>query len=99
MRRRRLLLGAGALALLGLAGLWLAQSLRPGPEPGVTMESFRRLRLGMNEQEVEAIPGQPGDLFGGGYGRYWDNKEVAILYLLRRKFQSHVPLARGERHS
>jgi hypothetical protein len=59
MRRRRLLLVAGALALLGLAGLatflWLTT-----PPPGVSRDNFYRLRKGMTLQEVEAILGEPG---------------------------------------
>jgi hypothetical protein len=57
MRRRRLLLGAGVLALLGLAAglvVWPAH-----PRPRVTAGNFRRLRLGMTRRQVERILGPP----------------------------------------
>jgi hypothetical protein len=56
MRRRRLLLEIGVLALLALAsGLvaWLVW-----PRSGVTPENFHRLRLGMSGREVEAVFGR-----------------------------------------
>ena len=58
--RRVLLLVAilGALAGVGLAILlW---SLAPIQKPGITVDNFRRLALGMTEAEVESILGRPG---------------------------------------
>jgi hypothetical protein len=61
MRRRRLLLGAGLLALLlGVAGLLLLPRML-APKPGVTLENFRRIRRGMTLAEVEAAFGRPAD--------------------------------------
>ena len=67
MRRRRLLLGSGALALLGLAGmLVVTQLLRAGP--AITPASYERIREGMTEAEVEAVlGGPPGDYTNGRY--------------------------------
>src|SRR5579864_6841898 len=57
-RRRLLVLGLAGLPV-GAAGLAVALvALRP--EPGVTPENFRRLRIGMSEKEAEAILGGPG---------------------------------------
>jgi hypothetical protein len=60
MRRRRLLLGAGVLALVMTAlgaFLWFAT-----PTPGVTRDNFRRLKLGMTEPEAERLLGGPGEV-------------------------------------
>jgi hypothetical protein len=58
MFRRRLLLGAGAVALFGAVGfvvfLWFAS-----PTPGVTWENFHRLQEGMSARDVEALLGEP----------------------------------------
>src|SRR5689334_5221586 len=59
MRRRRLLLVAGVVLLLGLAALPVVWQALP-PRQGVTPENFYRIRRGMTEQEVEAILGGPG---------------------------------------
>jgi hypothetical protein len=56
MRRRRLLLGAGLLALLGLAGLVLAAWLTR-PQPGVTEENYGRITYGMTLAEVQGLLG------------------------------------------
>lgn len=79
MSRRRLLLGVGAVALLGLAGfllLWLTS-----PTPGVTWENFRRLRKGMPTRHVEALLGEPSlpDVKQGIWTlRLWKGEEVAM---------------------
>jgi hypothetical protein len=89
MRRRRLLLVVGAVALLvtGLAlFLWLM-----GPTPGVTWENFHRLREGMSVIDVQALLGQPYETFEWPEGscpkellhqaktdRCWRSEEVAI---------------------
>jgi hypothetical protein len=56
MRRRRLLLGLGLLALLGLAGGLFAFLY---PWPGVTGANFERIQEGMTLAEVEKILGGP----------------------------------------
>src|SRR5690349_13126704 len=77
MKKRRLLLGAGALACLGLAvGLfvWLTY-----PRPRVTPENFRRLRLGMTRPQVEAILGQPAGVPGPmAYSVVWEGRQVRV---------------------
>jgi hypothetical protein len=60
MRRRRLLLIVGALALISLVGLLLASAFLP-PEPGVTWENFQEIHEGMMEEEVETIIGGRGE--------------------------------------
>jgi hypothetical protein len=79
MRRRRLLLGVGPPALLGVAGLALFLWLMT-PTPGVTWENFRRLRVGMSAREAKA-------LLGEGYeelkrpnttDRFWWGEDVVI---------------------
>jgi hypothetical protein len=84
MRRRRLLLGAGALALLvlGLA-CWFAFVLPPAPPPGVTEGNFYRLRLGMAEADVEAVLGTPGNPLDFGKGlRVWEEPKGAVSIIL-----------------
>ena len=59
MRRRRLLLGAGALAVLGLGcslALWLT-----APREPVCPATFRRIDVGMTEAQVERIIGRSAD--------------------------------------
>jgi hypothetical protein len=65
MRRRGLLLGVGALALIGLGAfahiyfhaLWSGE--------GITEENCERIQLGMTEAEVEAIFGCPAGNYSG----------------------------------
>ena len=79
MSRRRLLLGAGPVALLGMAGvallLWLTR-----PTPGVTWENFRCLREGMSVRDVEALLGKPDRVLEGPARthRFWQGEEVVI---------------------
>jgi hypothetical protein len=76
-RRRRLLLGAGVLAAAGLLG---AYAMVP-PEPGVTPANCCRLRVGMKEQDVEAILGRPGRLglqIGPVYQKVWQAGPVTV---------------------
>jgi hypothetical protein len=64
MKWRLLLLGAGVLALVGVAGLlvlWFTT-----PEPGVTKANYRRLGVGMTEAEVEHVLGRQGKLIPTG---------------------------------
>jgi hypothetical protein len=66
MHRNRLLLGAGALALLGIAGP--VALLIPRPGAGITRENYERIGKGMTEAEVEdALGCPPGDYTGGRY--------------------------------
>lgn len=55
-RRKLLCLSLPAALLLALGAAWWAA--RP-PEPGVTGANYQRLRLGMAQEEVEAILGPP----------------------------------------
>jgi hypothetical protein len=60
MRRRRLLLGAGLLAVLALVAgpiAWVSYLPRPGIRPGVTEENGWRIKEGMTNAEVESILG------------------------------------------
>ena len=56
MRRRRLLLGAGVLTLLGLTVIWLTL-----PHPGVTWANYERIQDGMTLEEVRGILGGEGE--------------------------------------
>jgi hypothetical protein len=56
MRWRRLLLGLGAVVMLGVAGL-LALAL--WPRSAVTQQNYDRLRYGMTERSAKAILGEP----------------------------------------
>ena len=83
MQRRRLLLGVGCLPCLGLVGLVLVPRLLPSPPPGLSLNNFHRLYLGMPKHEVEAIlggPGEPSLMPRGGYVcqylRSWESKEA-----------------------
>jgi hypothetical protein len=71
MRRRRLLLGAGLLAIAGLAGLLVAL-LIPRPGDGITEANFGRLRQGMTESEVETVFGCPPGNYGGKAPQFLD---------------------------
>jgi len=79
MRRRRLLVGVGAVALLGVAGfasyLWLTSLA-----PGVTWASFRRLRLLMSSRDVEGVLGKPHETFEtpAYTNKCWRGHEVVI---------------------
>jgi hypothetical protein len=56
MRRRRLLLGAGLLALFGAAAFLLTVVVqRPGSR--ITRENYERIDNGMTEEEVNAVLG------------------------------------------
>ena len=87
MSRRRLLILMSAVALLGMAGfalnLWLTT-----PTPGVSMENFRRLQIGMPASAVYALLGDPykvseGD-FEGATERLWGGQEVEIILVFKR---------------
>jgi hypothetical protein len=76
VRQRTLLLGAGSLALLGLAAgpvVWLAC-----PRPAVTPENFRRLRLGMTRPQVERILGQPRGAGAVDCSLVWEGEGVRV---------------------
>jgi hypothetical protein len=60
MRKRRLLLGAGVLVLMGLAGGIVLLHILP-PEPEVTAEAIERVQQGMMQDEVEHILGPPSN--------------------------------------
>jgi hypothetical protein len=60
MPRRRLLLGAGALALLAVVAAWTWLLVRHAGA-GVTRENYERIREGMTEGQVVAILGRAPD--------------------------------------
>jgi hypothetical protein len=100
MRRGRLLLSLGAVALLGVAGLalllWLAT---PALTPGVTLENFRRLREGMSLRQVEALLG-PHQLKEGSH-KAWHSKDkdIAIWLVIDGDHLRHGHAMRSNDHS
>jgi hypothetical protein len=81
MRRRRLLLGMGALALLAVTVLLLV-SRALAPEPGITRENFGRLRKGMMLNRAEAMLGRPADIVWPGIDspphHWWREGDLSI---------------------
>ena len=81
MRRRRLLLGVGALALLGMVGfglfLWVTNP------PRVTLDNCRRLRQGMSVRDVEALLGEPNEVnkYAHCTFRVWRSEEAEIAVI------------------
>jgi hypothetical protein len=77
---KRMLLAFGLLFLLALAAVvGLLSRAPPTPEPGVTVENFRRLRGGMKEEEVERLFGRPGkrDLgYTGAHSLVWEDEHA-----------------------
>src|SRR5687768_11090065 len=61
MPRRRILLLAAAVCLLLLLAVPFGVRWAMTPEPGVTLENFRRLHSDMTMEEVEAVLGRPSD--------------------------------------
>jgi hypothetical protein len=59
MRKRRLLVGVGALVLLVVVG-WLAVAWLAPSRPGITRENYERIQQGMTQHEVERLLGEPG---------------------------------------
>ena len=77
MRRRRLLLGVGAVALLGVAGFFLLLSpTSPTPTPGITRDNFRLLRKGMSVRDVTSLFGEAHEVHG--LERVWRGGEITI---------------------
>jgi hypothetical protein len=61
MRRRRLLLGVGLLAIVGAAAL-ATVFLLPHPGSGITQANYERIREGMTAEEVRQVfDCPPGD--------------------------------------
>lgn len=58
--RMKLLLGVGLFGCLGLVALVAVPRLLP-VKPGVTVESFRKLALGLTEEQVEDVLGAPAE--------------------------------------
>jgi hypothetical protein len=107
MRRRRLLLVVGVVALLGVAGVALLTLLSgPAPTPAVTLENFRLLRHGISERQVEAFLGKPEEASGptsntlpvrsGTYSGYlhWrdGNVHISLLFQAGRLWQGQTVL-------
>jgi hypothetical protein len=89
MRRRKWLLIVTALALLGVAGFFLfLWATSTAPVSGVTLENFRRLRVGMSSSEVEGLLGKPQKTLKRDWENWdwtiWPTKEVAIYLLFDR---------------
>jgi hypothetical protein len=80
MPRRRLVLGAGALVLLGLASWLLPLTLFRPETPGVTPGNFRRLQFGMSMQDAERVLGGPGEMTAsfGPLCERWQGHELTI---------------------
>jgi hypothetical protein len=105
MRRRRLLLVVGTVALLGTAGfalfLWLTS-----PTPGASLDNFRRLRKGVSETYVETVLGKPeqaggefSNTFTARAGTYtgtlqWRNGNlfIAIQFKVGRAWDGYTTL-------
>jgi hypothetical protein len=106
MRCRRLLLGAGVLALLGLVVLFLTPRLQPVPPPGASRENFHRLYLGMPRREVEALFGGPGlppftlagipDMHTQSWANRQKDRGVVVSYGADWRVVSAVYIDRGE---
>ena len=64
MLTRAKLLVFDLVVCLVLLALCLAAIIWPRGPTGVSRESYRRIREGMTEAQVEAIIGWPGNLFG-----------------------------------
>jgi hypothetical protein len=75
---RRLLLGLGTLALLGLAGCFMAY-LRL-PKPSITKANFDRIELGATAKEVTAILGPPTAPPPGVTKKKWALRESGGTY-------------------
>jgi hypothetical protein len=114
---RRLLLFAGVVAVLGAAGLllpqlpWLdatggtrvrARIAQEPLKPGVTTDNFRRIQVGMREDEVEAILGGSGkpwptsglDVYER---RFWvgDDSAVFVGFLRGKVAYAHMQTRDG----
>jgi hypothetical protein len=91
MRWRRLLLGLGAVVLVGVAGLWLT-----------SRANYNRIDRGMTLAEVEVILGSPGMHINRGpehpkAGDYvfcslWSGQEMDVWVF----FDSHYRVVRSE---
>jgi hypothetical protein len=81
MRKRRLLVWAGGLAFVAVVAWYVVLATRPKYNPSVTPENFYRLRLGMTQQEAEAILGEPweeGEWESLGRHVYWRGEQVSV---------------------
>jgi hypothetical protein len=79
MRRRRLLLGAGVLALLGLVAVSALIRLQPF-WPEVSRANYDRIQTGMTLDQVEfLLGGPPGDYGAWGRSGHYVAPRVAQL--------------------
>jgi hypothetical protein len=87
-RQRRVpLLGVVLLGLLAVLGsLLVLHALEP--TPGVTVQNYLRLRVGMSEREIEGILGRPGNPMLEGrsvYGEIWSTDKFLIIAVFNRE--------------
>jgi hypothetical protein len=84
MSRRRLLLAAAALALLGLAAglvVWVTYP-REHCNCTVTSENFHRLKYGLTVRQVEGVFGGPGEeqwSYSFGFDMAWEGPTVHVI--------------------
>jgi len=76
---RRLLLGLGTLAVLGLAG-WLVMAYLLFPKPSSTKANFDRIELGATAKEVTAILGPATAAPTGSAKKNWILRESGGTY-------------------
>ncbi len=104
MRRRgRLLLGVGAVVLMGVAAIALLLGFTDtATTPGVTWENYRGLREGMSASEVESMLGKPHFTSKSLFStlKTWQSDEVTISLTFdgeRLKHGlAHPPLTAGQ---
>ena len=97
MCRRRVLLGLGALILLGAAA-WVTTSLLPTKQKhNITEDGYERIKKGMTLAEVEAIMGGPaGNYTNGQYDRGFAIAGGAAYYPLNEENPPRVEEWIGE---
>jgi hypothetical protein len=81
MRRKPFIGAAAILAAPILAVTIVALWPERVPAPGVTPANFQRLHIGMQEKEVEAILGGPGEKvpYGHGHLTFWVDSSCQLL--------------------
>jgi hypothetical protein len=92
--RKRWLVVAGALALVGMASIML-YCWAVSPAPGVTEENFHRLRMGMTDREVEVLFGRPADDSSHRQRRWNSEKAIVFVSLDEQGRVSHACIFDG----